>query len=398
MAVEVPGLRAVGKRRQKRIAPPRHFLLNEAVRLVPYLLLATLVHAAPLPHAAYVWQRQWDEHVRAAVSNAAPCLSGFVVLAGENHARFAPDLAAVHATGKPCGVAFRLTTLATLDLTGFDAAEIQIDYDCPESKLDAYRQWLVPFRAKVAPTPVTITALPAWLRQPAFSNLVAASDGFVLQVHSFDTTLCDTGKAARAVAEAARYGVPFRVALPTYGYVVAHDLAGKFLGLSAEGPARNWPADSVLSEVRTDPAAMAALVREWSAHRPANLTGIIWYRLPIATDRLNWRWPTLAAIIAGKVPQPALVPQLRQPEPGLVELDLANTGNADAFTNVTVTVRWRDATLLACDALAGFAITGTETNAARFVGNPRVAPGERRVAGWLRFRETKEVACEVRVE
>lgn len=371
---------------------------------MPFLLCA-VGRAAPLPHSAYVWQRQWTEPVRTALTNAAPALTGFVALAAENSTRFNPDLATLRATGKPFGLAWRIGTGATGSpdfaaalLTKTGATELQIDYDCPESQLDTYRQWLTTIRAQVAPTPVTITALPAWLRQPAFSNLVAATDGFVLQVHSFDSTLCDTGRAARAVAQAAQYGVPFRVALPTYGYVVAHDRTGKFLGLAAEGPARNWPASAVISEVRAEAPALAALVREWNTHRPPNLTGVIWYRLPITTDRLNWRWPTLAAIIAGKIPQPVLVAELRRPQPGLVELDLLNTGTANAFTNTSITVRWRDATLLACDALAGFAMTGSETNAARFVGNPRLAPGERRVAGWLRFRETKEVVCETRLE
>jgi hypothetical protein len=35
--------------------------------------------------------------------------------------------------------------------------------------------------------------------------------------------------------------VPFRVALPTYGYVLAFDRNDKFIRLSAEGPAKEWP-------------------------------------------------------------------------------------------------------------------------------------------------------------
>lgn len=340
--------------------------------LALWLLLGSGVCAAPLPHAAYIWQREWTPALREAVANAAPHLTGFVVLAAEGQTRFAPDLAALRATGKPFGLALRIKP--GNPIPDLNAAEIQLDYDCPESKLDGYRQWLAEVRRHTS-SPVIITALPCWLRHEAeFRQLVAATDGFVLQVHSVDAnanTLCDTDAARRAIAQAARFGKPFRVALPTYTHPTG---------------------------LRADPVALAALVCDLNTAPPTNLTGIIWYRLPVAGESRNWRWPTLAAIVAGQIPQPVLAANLRQPEPGLVELDLANTGNADAFTNVAVVVRWRGATLLACDAVAGFVITGTETNAARFVGNPRLAPGERRVAGWLRFRETKEVGCETRLE
>lgn len=333
------------------------------------LLPSSTVGAAPLPHSAYIWQREWTPAVHAALTNSAPLLTGYIVLAAEGKTRFTPDYAALRATGKPYGLALRLKPGDPIP--DLNAAEIQLDYDCPESKLDGYRQWLAEVRRHTT-SPVTITALPCWLRhETEFRQLVAATDGFVLQVHSIDAntqTLCDTNAARRAIAQAARFGKPFRVALPTYSHP---------------------------GGLRADPAALAALVRDLNTAPPTNMTGIIWYRLPVAGEQNNWRWPTLAALIAGNMPQPLLAVELRRPQPGLVELDLLNTGNADAFTNLTVTVRWRDATLLACDALAGFAMTGTETNAARFVGNPRLAPGERRVAGWLRFRETKEVSCEV---
>ena len=64
----------------------------------------------------------------------------------------------------------------------------------------------------------------------------------MLQVHSlerpknFDApfTLCDANAARRAVTWAAKIGVPFRVTLPTYGYLVAFAPGGQFVGLSAE--------------------------------------------------------------------------------------------------------------------------------------------------------------------
>ena len=358
-------------------------------------MITALFIAAALSQQAYVWQRNWDDAVTRAVTNTAPALDSIVFLnaevAGDRTVVIAPDYDALRATGKPIGLALRANASATITVAlatnilatarahGLAPAELQIDFDSPESKLDDYRRWLVPLRDAIAPTPLVITALPCWLRhETEFRRLVAATDGFVLQVHSIDAnthTLCDTDAARRAVAQASRFGKPFRVALPTYGHP---------------------------SGLRADPVTLAALVRDLTGTKPEHFTGFIWYRLPTDNDKLNWRWPTLAAVIAGRTPQPSLAAETRQTQPGLVEIDLVNNGDADAFTKTTVVVRWRarDAVLLACDALAGFDtnVSVNETNATRFLGNPRLAPGQRRNIGWLRFRDNKEIVCETQIE
>ena len=109
--------------------------------------------------------------------------------------------------GKPVGAALRVTTFPSRfadeprivqllagivrDLAaegrakGIALSEIQIDYDCPESKLDDYRALLPLLRKAAAPLPLTFTALPSWMGQRrAFGKLIAAADGYVLQVHS----------------------------------------------------------------------------------------------------------------------------------------------------------------------------------------------------------------------
>jgi hypothetical protein len=195
---------------------------------------------------------------------------------------------------------------------GVSPAELQLDFDCATSKLDGYRVWLEAIQRRVAPLLVTITALPSWLRSSAFERLAQAAPNYVLQVHSverpasFDApfTLCDPAEARSAVERAGRLGVPFRVALPTYGYVLAFSTNGQFLGLSAEGPRRNWPANARLREIVSSPRELAALLHGWTADRPAAMRGIIWYRLPVPSDRRNWSWPTLDAVISGMPPAP----------------------------------------------------------------------------------------------
>lgn len=356
-------------------------------------LLAAILLAAALPHQAYVWQRNWDDAVTRAVTNTATALDRIVILnaevAGNRTVTITPDYAALRATGKPIGLALRANAsstitvalatniLATARAHGLAPSELQIDFDSPESKLDDYRRWIAPLRDAIAPTPLFITALPCWLRhETEFRRLINATDGFVLQVHSIDAntrTLCDTDAARRSIAQASRFGKPFRVALPTYTHP---------------------------SGLRADPVTLAALVRDLTGTPPEHFTGFIWYRLPTDNEKLNWRWPTLAAVIAGRTPQPSLAVETRQTQPGLVEIDLANRGDADALADISVAIRWRDAALSACDALAGFdtSTSVNETNATRFVGNPRLAPSQRRTIGWLRFRDAKEVVCETRIE
>lgn len=391
---------------------------------------------APLPHSAYVWQRQWNPALIAAVDQAAPGLSAVCVLAAEVGweqkrpvvVRVSVDYAALRRLPYPVGLALRIGPFAgPFAAEGEPAAvilglaesllndatarqvkvsELQIDFDAAESKLPGYRVWVEAIRRRIAPVPVVITTLPSWLDSPGFAPLVQAADAFVLQVHSFERPadlrtpfdLCVPAQARRAVERAGLLGRPFRVALPTYGYLVAFDAAGKFVGLSAEGPVKSWPAQVQLREVRTDPAAMAELVRHWSAARPATLTGVIWYRLPSSHDTLNWRWPTLAAVMQGRTPQARLVAELRHPEPGLVEVALTNTGEADHAGAAGLALRWPAGTLLASDALGGFARVDATARSLQFRGqgqNLRLAPGERRPIGWLRFKDHAEVEVQI---
>jgi len=201
--------------------------------------------------------------------------------------------------------------IASARTAGLQAAELQIDFDCAESRLDGYKTWVQAFKRSVADTPVVITALPSWLNRKAFARLANAADGYVLQVHSLERPtspdepiiLCDPAKSQKWVARAARIGVDFTVALPTYGYLVAFDESGRFIGLSAEGPSQNWPAGFIVKRVMADAPALATLVKRWRHDRPAAMKGIIWYRLPVETDQLNWTWTTLSTVIKGVEPK-----------------------------------------------------------------------------------------------
>jgi hypothetical protein len=390
----------------------------------------------PLAHEAYVWQRAWTEPVREAIKQHASRFSGLTVLNAEvswkdkqpQVIHVPLDYSVLTNTPCPVGLAMRIgpcpasvasNDTTTVFLTGMAASliaearshrlaprELQIDFDCAESKLDGYRAWVEAFRRKVAPVPVSITVLPSWLDQPAFKRLAAAADGYVLQVHSLQRprapdapfTLCDPAAARRAVERAAQIGLPFRVALPTYGYLTAFDAAGRFVGLSAEGPSKTWPAGVRLREVRANPLELAQLVQLWATNRPAAMRSIIWYRLPVSEDTLNWRWPTLAAIMASRFPRESFRVEPRRVEPGLLEISLISDGELDISSRLSVQVRWRNARLVAGDGLRDFVLVDGGASAVKFQTRTkpcRLPAGEKQIIGWLRLSEDREVQIEM---
>jgi len=402
------------------------------------LFTGAIVQAsAALPQQVYVWQRAWTEPVSTAVSVYATNFAEAAVLTAEvswknklpHVVRADLDFSVLAKTQCPVGLVLRVGPFNGLlsenksavnflsDLAAglvaearakqIQPVELQIDFDCAESKLDDYRAWLEVVQRRVAPLPVTITALPSWLDSPAFTRLAADATNYVLQVHSLNKpvdistpfALCDPIAARRAVVRAGEIGVPFRVALPTYTYVVAFGADGKFIGLSAETGRSNWPEGTQLREMNADPLAMAALANDWAANPPAALRGLIWYRLPVPVDNLNWRWPTLSAIIAGRVPRGSFHAVARRVEAGLVEISLVNDGELDISSRLTVEARWPAARLIAGDGLHGFELADQNGSAATFQNkssNFRLPAGETEVIGWLRLDADREVQLEVK--
>jgi hypothetical protein len=398
-------------------------------------------NSAPVPASlsqdVYVWQRDWNQAVHDAILQHGSNFETLVAFKAEVSWRAKRpeivqvplDYAVLRKSGSHIGLALRIgpypgpfrandraaTFIASVASAlvgeakthGCPPEELQIDFDCAQSKLDGYRIWVESIRRAIAPVPVIITALPSWLDEPAFPKLIAVADGYVLQVHSLEApkfatapfTLCDPAAAQRAVERASHWNVPFRVALPTYGYIIAFNQNGKFAGLSADGPAKDWPSDYELREVRTDPDEMAELVRFWSTNHPASMRGIIWYRMPMADDFLNLRWPTLAAMMAGRAPREHVHAAARRVEARLVEISLVNDGELDLSSRLAVEVTWSNARLIAGDGIGGFSLNDAGPDAARFQMDDksfRLPAGEKRIIGWLRLSEDREVKIEIK--
>lgn len=380
---------------------------------------------------AYVWQKDWNAEVGRSVREKSGSFAGFTVLALEiswkkGRLTFEPvgiDRGLLKGIKTPIKLAVRINAIP--QCLGYHAGtdaemllrltewwkrsgvgrELQIDFDCPESKLEGYSQWIKELRARLHEVRLTITALPSWLRQDAFSTLARTTDGYVLQVHSLErpTTfeavdrLCDPMVAMKSVELAGKVGVPFMIALPTYSYLLAYSVDGKFIGLSAEGPRVEWPYQTRLKVVQSEDKEIAGLMQNWLRTVPRNCGGVIWYRLPMRGEVFNWSWPTLQSVMEGRIPKADIAIELRHPEARLVEIDLRNNGDGDGFFAQKLVLRAKGAKMVGGDGLQGYEAVEMAADAweLRRKNNDRLRPGERRMVGWVRLDKDVEVTVEL---
>ncbi len=379
----------------------------------------------PLRQEVYVWQRSWNPDIGASVRRVAGDVSRFDVLVGEveygadgpRSVRVPVDWREFTGSGASISAVIRLSnprsgsSFATLgpDIKksvsmlaprgAFPAAvdEIQFDFDCPTSKLDLYVSALREIRPLIAPNRLVVTALPAWLESPAFPRLAAVVDAFVLQLHSLSPprkpgetlVVFDPDRARAATRRASDFGIPFRVSLPTYGYGWASDSDGRLSALRAERDADRVGLE-VLRESRSDPAKVLAVVREWAADSPKNLTGVAWFRLPIDRDRRNWSLRTFEAVLRGRLPAPRLVATSRA-NGALLDVELFNEGDGDADLPASIRLRFEGARVVAADATALF--SWKDDPPGSLLWAPRrppgesgpIAPGGKLSVGWARF-------------
>jgi hypothetical protein len=380
-----------------------------------------------LSQDAYIWQRFWSSPFRQGILDNGHAFEALDVLVTELSFNGAtpiiayakPDWPALRTTGRQIGIVIRsgaepiasgeagfraakalvevsVKAVSDARAAGVEPVELQLDLDAATSQLLAYRSLLHRLRDAIRPTPLALTVLPDWLRSGDFISLVGEADSFVLQVHSLERptnldqpfSLCDRVRAVRWIREASSLGIPFRVALPTYGYRVAFGPDGKFIGLQAEGPERAWPVGSTQRAILADPDAMALLVRSLLAAPPKACKGILWFRMPSEDDRLAWHWVTLLKVMAGEQPEGRLVLGARTTEGSLVDLTLSNEGSAQISAS-SLRVTWQGARLVAADGIAGWRLE--QSGGAALILHPPpggvsiLFPGEKLQIGWMRL-------------
>jgi hypothetical protein len=392
------------------------------------LFLASLCWmSAKMEQKAYIWQRVWDARVKASVLENTKNIDGLTVLFAEFHPAdgldyFQADIDynALKLRALPAVLALRLNlapeynvsrsfnsgfkiwvskAIETARENGVDPVALEIDFDCPTSQLDAYSEELRDLRKYLGGVPLSITTLPTWMQRPdAFRQLVEATDHFVLQAHSikrpetFDdaVALCEREQSLKWTKQAASFGVPFHVALPTYAYRLAFDSEGKLVEVSGENASLMQNPDWRYRVIRSGPKLMAALVQSIEAHAYPNCEGIIWYRLPIGKERYNWDNLTWHAVMDGTIDDPDwqtfAVPQ----EDGAVEIQIELKTPTASKPPMEVRLTWAEGTALAWDGQRNYQVLTNTDHGLTWKWSsetlmPELSTQTRWTIGWVRF-------------
>ena len=366
--------------------------------------LQTNTRATPLPHDAYVWQRAWTPKVVAAAQRSAELVRNWRILLAEadrsgHWAKVALPWDALLATGRPLVAVLRIdgrldeermSVLLDQSAEIANAASgsiegVEIDFDCPTSKLATYARFLVALRARLpASLKLSITALPTWMNSPDLERLVPPLDELVLQVHAVDDPRRGLFSPTQAEdwvrAFARRIARPFRVALPAYDVRVTWSRDGALASVEGEVPLLVGAARG--ETLRAAPEAVLAFLHAMHRAAPDNLVGITWFRLPTETDKRAWSPETWRAVLTDRLPvarsSASLVPA------GAADLwtvILANDGTVDAAVPRRVQL---DPACALADGANGFRLVASTPLALEGSGNGRMRPHDSRIIGWAR--------------
>jgi hypothetical protein len=277
---------------------------------------------------------------------------------------------------------------------GLVLAGVEIDHDAGNARLLAYREFLVHLRSALpAPMALSITALPAWLDSQELPALLSTVDSSVLQVHAVSDPrrgLFDPDLAHQwATAWSRITSKPFFLALPAYGVALLPSVGGAPIVESEVAIERNGKRRELLA----DPLQLSKLAARLRADPPTHLAGLIWFRLPLASDRRAWSLATLRAVSRGEVLGSHLALNLSE-RGGLYDIGITNEGNLDNAwpERVTLAVQGCEG----ADALAGYTLQ-QEPNLLTFtrLRDGRIAAGGQRAIGWARCATIDQGASNV---
>lgn len=380
------------------------------IRMIGLLAMVALLNgcerqdATPLDQQLYVWQRQWTPAHEAALRDSRADFSTLRVLAlqafpkaGWSRARIDPAL--LKRDGRPLIAVIRLDgQLKSLDRNeviaqiqqvlgdwqgqGLNLSGVEIDHDAGNARLPAYHEFLTHLRAALpASIALSITALPAWLESPELPALLSTVDSSVLQVHAVSDPrlgLFNPDLARQWTRAWSRItSKPFYLALPAYGVALlpggGAPVVESEVTLERGGKRR---------ELLADPQQLSRLGSELRNDPPAHLAGLIWFRLPLASDRRAWSLTTLSAVARGDDLDSRLALKLSV-QNDLYDISLSNQGNLDNAwpERLTLAVQGCDG----ADALAGYALQ-QRPDLLTFtrLRDGRIPAGGQRAIGWAR--------------
>jgi len=361
---------------------------------------------ASLPHQAYVWQRAWTPQVGTALEQTADLFAGYRVLVAEAdaHGRLLQaniNWAALDRTRRPITLVIRIdgqlrsgTSAAMVARIGALASAwrghrvtgLEIDHDCGTARLESYARFLRDLR-KVpgVPARLSITALPTWLTSPVFDKVAAAVDELVLQVHAVQAPsagLFDARSARAWVNSLVRHRPKdFWIAVPDYGTRIVRAENGSLLAVESEEPRLIGGVSA--TELIATPVEVSAFIQDLQHAPPPGLSGIVWFRLPVAGDRRMWSLSTLRNVIRGQ-PLSGRLDVVARPAgvAGVVNVVLTNESDTDLPLPGAVEL---PAPCRLADGVNGYALDGSGRNISlRRLQNALLPAHHEQVIGWAR--------------
>ena len=324
----------------------------------------------------YVWQLAWTPAVRSALERTAPAMARVHVLALEIDPRGpvrvpSIDVEALRALDRPVVAVVRIDGRAK-DLPsaeshvrellhrvkdhGLALHALEIDFDCGTSQLESYERFLADVRGMLpAEIHLAITALPAWIASPRLPALTARADEVVLQVHSVRNPvhgLFNPDEAHEWIESYARLSAkPFKVALPTYGSRVEWGSDGRVVAVESEMRPRSGAGLS--RELAVDPQVMSEFLGRLSRSPVQGLSGVVWFRMPVDTDRRAWSVSTFLAVVRSQPLHRLVSASFERRDTNAGDIVIANTGNLDAPAPKEIRL---DASCHAADAVSGYVL------------------------------------------
>jgi hypothetical protein len=381
------------------------------VRLLGLLLLLTLSACEPtaapkvFDQQLYIWQRQWQPAHAEALAQSRAQFSSLRILAlqaqpQEGWTRARIDPAMLKADGRPVIAVVRLDgqltqldgdtigkhiqqMLADWQAAGITVTGLELDHDCATARLPAYAELLTKLRQTLpAQLKLSITALPAWLASPQLEKLLASVDSSVLQVHAVSNPGHGLFNPQAAEQWARAYGQrsskAFYLALPAYGVALLDSPTGAPL-VESEAPLNSR---APRRELQAEPQQVAELIHVLQQAPPAQLAGLIWFRLPLAGDRRAWPLRTLLAVASAQPLRAELQLTIEQ-SGALSELSLHNNGNLSAALPEQIEVHAENCE--SADAVGGYRLHQRHNGLIWQRQTPgQLAAGQQLALGWAR--------------
>lgn len=367
-------------------------------------------------HDAYIWQRQWTPAVKTAIANANASIANWHILAAEvdKQGMIQPvviDVASLKLTEKPVIPVIRINGQrlnwasdelieAILGLAadwrkaGLNVSGLEIDHDCATRRLPEYIAFLDHLRLAISDQqlPVIITALPTWLDSQRLSDLLAKTDGAVLQVHAVSNPLQGLFNPQQAADWVKRFSaispIDFRVALPNYGSRIGWDTDGRISAVESETPVGLTGPRT--KELIVTPQSVATFINNLRQTKLPGLQGFVWFRLPTADDQRAWSLGTWQAVMAEKPLQPKLTVTAIPAQPaGVFDIVLHNESDIDGPAPLHIQVA-NPQRCAAADGLGNYSVRQSATSLTFHLIKPSTLPAHHYTAiGWIRCPNTE---------